>query len=196
MNGRLDRRLLWALGVMAFAVLLRYTAFSGGSATNVVVVAPADSIEKAERRLARLRQQAATVPAKEAMLKQALAELEIREKGIIRTETGPQAQAHLLDTIHRLGTAAGFDARGADQFTEVKMLGGDYGMVTVAEGFTCGIEQLINFLAQLPNEPELVASNEIHVSGGNDKKKNLQVRLSLSGVVPRSLVPKKKGPGA
>ena len=31
---------------------------------------------------------------------------------------------------------------------------------------------------------------------GNDKKKNLQVRLSLSGVVPRKLVPVKKGPAA
>jgi hypothetical protein len=31
------------------------------------------------------------------------------------------------------------------------------------------------------------------VAGGNDKKKNVQVRLSLSGVVPKKLVPEKKG---
>jgi hypothetical protein len=51
----------------------------------------------------------------------------------------------------------------------------------------------VNFLAALANEPEILATNEIQVSGGNDKKKNVQVRLSLSAVVPRKLVPEKKG---
>ncbi len=196
MNGQIDRRLLLLLGAMTLAVLLRYTVFSGGQAPRVVAATPADSIATAERRLARLREQAATVPAKEKMLKQAQAELEAREKGLIKTETGPQAQAHLLDTIHRIAGLAQFDARGADQFTEVKPLGADYGVVTVGESFTCDITQLINFLALLPQEPELIATNEIQINGGNDKKKNLQVRLSISGAVPRSLVPKKKGPGA
>lgn len=195
MNGRLDRRLLWLLATMAVSAVLRFAFFSDRS-PKVVVAAPADSIAKAERRLQHLREQAAMVPAKETMLKQALAELETREKGLIRTETGPQAQAHLLDTIHRIASQAGFDARGADQFTEVRPFGADYGVVSVAESFTCAIDQLINFLALLPVETEIVATNEIHVGGGNDKKKILQVRLSLSGVVPRSLVPKKKGPGA
>lgn len=194
MNGKLDRRLLVLMAVMAVSVVLRFMFFSGGG--QPVVVKAADSVPKAEKRLQRLREQAATVPAKEAMLKQALAELQVREKGLIRTETGPQAQAHLLDTIHRIAGQAGFDARGADQFTEVKPLGSDYGVVSVSESFTCAIEQLVNFLALLPSESEIVATNEIHISGGTDKKKNLQVRLSLSGVVPRSLVPRKKGPGA
>jgi hypothetical protein len=195
MNGKPDRRLLLLLALMAVGVVLRYTVFSDRSQTKVVAAAPADSIPKAERRLQRLREQAATVPAKEAMLKKALAELAEREKGIIRTDTGAQAQAHLLDTIHRIGGQAGFDVRGAEQFTEVRALGSDYGVVSVTASFTCAIEQLVNFLALLPSELEIVATNEIHITGGNDKKKNLQVRLSLSGVVPRSLLPKKKGPG-
>ena len=62
--------------------------------------------------------------------------------------------------------------------------------------FTCGIEQLVNFLAAMANEPQIVATNEINISGGTDKKKNVQVRLSLSGVVPKKLVPAKKGMGA
>jgi hypothetical protein len=194
MKGKLDRRLLLLLAVMAGAAILRYTVYSNRQ--TVVAAVPADSIPKAERRLQRLREQAATVPAKEEMLKQALAELAEREKGIIKIDTGAQAQAHLIDTIHRIGGQAGFDVRGAEQFTEVRALGGDYGFVSVTESFTCAIDQLVNFLALLPSEPEIIATNEIHVSGGNDKKKNLQVRLSLSGVVPRILVPKKKGPGA
>ena len=195
MTGKLDRRLLWLLAAMAVGAILRLTVFTDRASTIQVVV-PADAITRAEKRLQHLREQAATVPAKEAMLKQALAELETREQGLIKTETGPQAQAHLLDTIHRIAGQAGFDARGADQFTEVRPMGSDYGVVTVTESFTCAIEQLVNFLALLPAESELVATNEVHVTGGNDKKKNLQVRLSVSGLVPRSLVPKKKGPGA
>jgi hypothetical protein len=195
MKGRIDRRLLALLAMMAAGVIVRYLVLTPRTPA-VVAAEPADSIPKAERRLQRLREQAALVPAKEAMLKQALAELAEREKGIIHTDTGAQAQAHLLDTIHRLAGNAGFDARGADQFTEVRPLGNDYGMVTVTESFSCDIAQLVNFLAVLPNEPELVATNDVQVAGGHDAKKNLQVRLSLSGVVPRSLVPKKKGPGA
>jgi len=196
MNGKLDRRLLLVLAVMGVGAILRFTVFTDRSRTGVVAAVPADSVPKAERRLQHLREQAATVPAKEAMLKQALAELAEREKGIIKAETGAQAQAHLLDTIHRIGSQAGFDARGAEQFTEVRPLGSDYGVVSVTESFSCAIEQLVNFLALLPVELEIVATNEINVTGGNDKKKILQVRLSLSGVVPRSLLPKKKGPGA
>ncbi len=196
MNGQTDRRLLLLLGAMIMGVVLRYVVFSAGSAPPVVTAAPADSIAVAERRLARLREQAATVPAKEKMLQQAQAELEAREKGLLKTETGPQAQAHLLDTIHRIAALAQFDTRGADQFTEVKPLGADYGVVTVSESFVCDITQLINFLALLPQEPELIATNQIQINGGNDKKKILRVRLSVSGAVPRSLVPKKKGPGA
>jgi len=196
MNGRLDRRLTILLALMAVGAILRFTVFTDRSKTTVVAAEPADSIPKAERRLQRLREQAAMVPAKEAMLKQAMAELSEREKGIIKMETSAQAQAHLLDTIHRIGSQAGFDVRGAEQFTEVRPLGNDYAVVSVTAGFTCAIDQLVNFLALLPAEPEIISTNEIQVTGGNDKKKNLQVRLSLSGVVPRSLLPKKKGPGA
>ena len=83
--------------------------------------------------------------------------------------------------------------RGVDQFSEAKPLGTDYGVVSVTETFTCGIDQLVNFLSDLANSPGLIATNDIQVTGGNDKKKNIQVRVSLSAVVPRKLVPVKKG---
>ena len=188
-NGSIDRRLLWLLAVLVILVALRYTVFTD---RQPQVVAPAESVGIAEKRLQRLRELAATVSGKEAVLKQASADLETREKGLIQADTSAQAQAKLLDTIHRIAAANGFDARGVDQFSEAKPLGNDYGVVSVTETFTCGIEQLVNFLAVLSNEPEILATNDIQITGGNDKKKNIQVRLSLSGVVPRKLVPVKK----
>jgi hypothetical protein len=189
--GSLDRRLIWILAAMAASVILRYTVWSD---RQPQVVAAAESIPMAEKRLARLREIAATVPGKTDLLKHATSDLALREKGLIQADTSAQAQAHLLETIHRIGAASGFDARGMDQSTEAKPLGEDYGVVSVTETFTCGIDQLVNFLAALSTEPEILATNYIHINGGNDKKKSIQVRLSLSGVVPRKLVPVKKGP--
>ena len=117
------------LGVLAIAVTVRLALYSGDSGPKVV--AATDSIPLAEKRLQSLREKAATLPAREALLKQVSAELALREKGIIQAETAPQAQAHLLDTIHRIAAQNGFDARGADQFTEAKPLGDAYGVVSV-----------------------------------------------------------------
>jgi hypothetical protein len=187
-----DRRLLMVLATLAVSVILRFAFFSGSGAPTVV--AAVDNIPLAEKRLQRLREQAATLGAREALLKQVTAELATREKGIINADTVPQAQAYLLDTIHRIAALNNIDARGADQFTEPKPLGDAYGIVTVTESFTCAIEQLVNFLALLDSQPEIIATNEIHITGGHDKNKTVQVRVSLSGVVARKLVPVRKGP--
>jgi hypothetical protein len=187
-----DRRLLMLLATLAVSVILRFAFFSGSGAPTVV--AAVDNIPLAEKRLQRLREQAATLGAREALLKQVTAELATREKGIINADTVPQAQAYLLDTIHRIAALNNIDARGADQFTEPKPLGDAYGIVTVTESFTCAIEQLVNFLALLDSQPEIIATNEIHITGGHDKNKTVQVRVSLSGVVARKLVPVRKGP--
>lgn len=186
--GTLDRRMLLILvGGLLLIGILRFGVY-GGRETSVV--APADSIPLAERRLQRLREVSATVPAREAVLKQAAAELESREKGMLKADTVPQAQALLQEVIRSVGAANGIDARGMEDW-RFKPMANDYGEVSVTVTFSCAIEQLVNFLAALANEPELLATNSIQITGGNDKKKNIQVRLSLSGVVPRKLIPKR-----
>jgi len=194
-TGTLDRKTLLLLLVAAVLLIavLRYRVWGG--AETQVVVAPAQSIPAAEQRLARVRQLAAMVPGKEAVLKRAAAELASRETGLINADTAEQAKAQLLDVIHRVAAANGIDARGLEQ-SSVKQLANDYGEVAVGVTFTCGIEQLVNFLAAIANEPQILATNEINITGGGDKKKNVVVRLSLSGVVPKRLVPARRGVGA
>ena len=191
MKGKIDPRLLILLAVMAVAVAIRFATYSGDSAK--VVVARVDSIPAAEKRLQKLREEAATVAPKEGLLKQVTTELQAREKGLIKTDTAAQAQAMLLETIRRLASQNGFDARGADQFTEAKPLGDAYAVVSVSVTFTCAIEQLVNFLAMLDSQPEIISTYEINVTGTRDKNKAIQVRLGLSGVGPRKLLPPKKG---
>ncbi len=188
--GTLDRRtgILLGLGVLAVLVL-RFGVFAD---REPGVVAANDSIPMAEKRLARLRQLAASVPGKEEVLKQSAAELAAREKGMLAAETVAQAQAQLLETARRVGKASGIDVRGAEEL-RAAALAADYGEVSVTLQFTCAIEQLVNFLAALSNEPTLVGTNEVQVSSTSPKDKTITVRLRLAGVVPRKLVPEKKG---
>ena len=189
--GTLDRRTSGLLvGGVLLVLFLRFGVYRD---TPAPVVAAEESIPAAEHRLDRLRQLAATTAGKQAVLQQAKDELHKRETGILKADTVAQAGAQLLDVIRKAATANGIDARGAEEVNRIKALANDYGEVSVTVTFTSGIEQLVNFLAALTNEPEILATNEINISGGGDKNKNVQVRLSLSGVVPRKLVPEKKG---
>jgi hypothetical protein len=68
--------------------------------------------------------------------------------------------------------------------------------VFVTVQIECGIDQLVNILVGLAARPELIASNELRITSSNAKDKTIGVRLMVSGVVPRKLVPGKKGAGA
>jgi hypothetical protein len=185
-----DRRALIFLGAGIVALLvLRFGVY--GERQNSVVAAT-DSIPLAEKRLARLRQLAASVPGKQTVLKSVTAEAQLRERGILQAPTAQQAQAHLLETIRRAGKTEGIEVRGGE-FPELRPLGDEYGEAAVAVNFDCRIEQLVNFLAALTKEPELLATNEIRIASANPKEKTVSVRLTLAGVVPRNLVPVKKG---
>jgi hypothetical protein len=190
---------------MTFGTLDRKTAILGISCVTVIVilhfaladrspavVAASESVPMAEKRLERLRRIAATVPGKEALMKQAASELDSREKGMLKAETSAQAQAQLQELLHKVGASNGIDIRGVEDM-RIKPFGTDYGEASVTVRFVCLIEQLVNLLAALANEPELLSTNEIQVSGGTDKNKTIQVRLTLSGVVSRKLVPKNTG---
>jgi len=185
-----DRRALILLGTgVLTVVILRFGVYSNSTAA---VINSTDSIPLAEKRLARLRQAEVSGPAKQALLNRLSADLVLREKGVIQAPTAQQAQAHLLETIRRVGKGEGIEVRGGE-FPELRPLGDDYGAAAVSVNFECHIEELVNFLAALTREPELVATDDVRVSAANVKDKLLMVRLTLAGVVPKNLVPVKKG---
>jgi cell division protein FtsB len=189
-----DRRALVILAAgLAVSAVLRFV-FLGNSAATVSVASAnvsQDSIGLAGQRLARLRQVAATLPAREAAMKQTAADLAGRERGIIQADTAPQAQAALLEIARRVGKNGQIDVRGGD-FGAPKAFG-DYGLVYTTITFECHIEQLVNFLADLSREPELVVPSEERIASGNPKEKTMSVRMLLAGVVAKKLVPEKKG---
>lgn len=191
MNHLSRMRKIWlfgTLGVMLAGVIVRYS----GVADSNQVVESHDTIPVAKQRLAILRRKAATVPGKEAVWKQVSAELAAREKGIVTADTYEQARAHLMDVLHQTATANGFDSQGATQLPEPTALGKDYGQISVGQNFTCGIDQLVNFLSAIANQPEILATDTVVVQPLRNPKKEINVRLTFAGVIPKKLVPAKK----
>jgi hypothetical protein len=124
-------------------------------------------------------------------MKQSAADLTDREHGIIQADTAPQAQAALLEVARRIGKNDEIDVRGGD-FGAPKAFG-EYGLVYATITFDCHIEQLVNFLADLSRQPELIAPSEERLVTANNKEKSVIVRMVLAGVVAKKLVPQKKG---
>ncbi len=185
------RRILMVLAVVEI-LLLAYKYWPAGTAP--VVVASNGSVSVAEKRLARLREIAATVPAKEEIAAKVSAELATREKGLIAADTAPQAQAQLIQIVRRLGAAEAppIDIR-ATEIGPVRPFGDAYGEASVSLQIECRVDQLINIMAALGSQPELVSTSDLRVNATNVKEKTVGARLTVSGIVPRKLVPEKKG---
>ena len=184
--------------VAALAVALGLTvvvlAYEFWPANTAVADVSPQSVPQMEQRLARVREIAASVPGKQEILKKVAADLETREKGLIRAETAQQAQAQVITILRGLGAAEAppIEIR-ATELGAIAPFGDDYGAVNVSIQVECRIEQLLNFLAALAARPELIATRDLRVTSGNPKEKTLNVRLTVAGIVPKNLVPQKKG---
>jgi hypothetical protein len=166
------------------------------SSSSTAAVASTDSVGTAEKHLAKLREAAATVPQKQEILKQLSGELAVREKGIINADTAQQAQAQIIQVLRKLGHDENPPVEiRLQELGEIRALekSAVYGEVLVSITVECGIDQLVNMLVGLAARPELIASNELRVTSANPKSKTIGVRLTVSGIVPRKLVPGKKG---
>ncbi len=187
-----DKRMLMILaGALAVFALLEFVILpdNGPSTAGATQV----SSPQLRQRLTLLRQTAATLPVRESLSKQTDSDLTDRERGVIQADTSAQAQATLVEIARRVGKLSQLDVRSND-FPPPKTFG-DYGLVYATVTFDCHIEQLLNFLADLTRESALIVPSEEHITSGNAKEKLMSVRMVLSGVVPKKLIPEKKGLG-
>ncbi len=192
-----DKRALQILaGALVLAAIIWLVTAPKGSSSSKAVVAQVETVDQAEKRLARLRQIAATAPAKQQALADLTAAAGKREKGLLQGETIGQAQSQVLDVVRRIAKNASppVDIRQAELGIP-QPLGDNYGMVLVSVSFECRIEQLVDLLADLSAAPELVATEQLRIGAANSKQKTMPVRLTIAGVVPRRLLPARKGPG-
>ncbi len=185
-----DRRALALLALCA--VVFSAVYFWPEQGADVVGVAM--TVDQMEQRVTKLRRMAAAAPGREEALKRVREELGKREAGMIKASTVAQAQAEMLEIVRRVARnqPEGFALRGTE-FGAPRPLGDFYGEVTLTVSVECPIDLLISFLADISNQPELIAVSEVQLSQAAEKAKTIPARLTFSGVVARNLVPEKKG---
>ncbi|MCS7043246.1 MAG: GspMb/PilO family protein [Bryobacteraceae bacterium] len=186
-----DRRALALLAVCSVVFLAVYFWPEGGAAP---VVGPAVTVEQMEQRIRKLRRMAAAAPGREEALKKVRQELGQREQGMLRAETAAQAQAQMLELVRRVAKSQpeSFALKGAE-FGQPRALGDAYAEIVMTVIVECPVEQLLAFLADVSNQPELIAISEVQLSQAAGNRKIIPARLTFTGVAPRSLAPEKKG---
>ncbi|MCU1326730.1 MAG: hypothetical protein JWN34_2100 [Bryobacterales bacterium] len=185
-----ERRLVFLVApALLIALVMRFGLPDGSAAPSGG--SEAGNIALAEQRVARMRQIIATTPARTAAAKQVRLDLAERERGILQADTAPQAQALLLEIARRVGKSEDIDVRGGD-FGAPKPMG-EYGLVYTTVTFECRVEQLVNFLADLSKQSELIVPSEERITTTNAKLKMMSVRMVLAGVTLKKLIPEKKG---
>jgi len=188
-----DRAALMILGgAVCIYLLLQFVILPDSNEPTSAAVSM--STNQLQQRVARLRQTAASLPVREALLKQTNADLADRERGIVQAATAAEAQSEVLQTAQRIGKANEIDVHSGD-FPAPRAFG-DYGIVYTNISFDCHVEQLLNFLADLTREPQLIVPSEERITATNPKEKTMTVRMLLAGVVAKKLLPEKKGLGA
>jgi hypothetical protein len=189
-----ERKLLIA-GAVLVPLMVIYWAVGGDDAGSANIVKPieANNIPAAERRLAESRRIAAIVPAQQERLQKATADLGAREKGLIQADTAAQAQGQLLQILRKVGKgqSPGIDLRNAE-IGQVKAFGDRYGEVFISLNFDVRMEQLVQFLSDLTAQTEIIAVENLQVGQANPKEKIMPVRLTVSGLIRRELVPEKR----
>ncbi len=189
-----ERRSLAFAGVSVLLTILYSVLSPSDSAEVPKVVAPVSATENSEKRLQRLRDAVALLPAREEALKNVTAENKLREKGLLVADSAAQAQAQLWQILRRVARqeVPPIELKSLET-GQVKPYGDAYGEASVSISVECKIEQLVNFLAQLTAQPEALSTSELHVNATNTDEKTLNVRLTVSGFIPKRLVPEKKG---
>lgn len=186
-----DRRALALLAVCAVVFSAVYFWPENGAAS---VVGPAVTPEQMEQRILKLRRMAAAAGGREEALKKVQEELARREQGMFRAETAAQAQAQMLEVVRRVAKnqPETFSLRGTE-FAQPRPLGDAYAEIVMTLVVESPIEQLVSFLVDLSNQPELIAVSEVQLGQAAGNRKIIPARLTFTGVAPRSLAPEKKG---
>jgi hypothetical protein len=190
----LAQRDVRALTGLAVVLVLTGTYYFWPAGSSESVEASPDAVKIAEQRLERLRNIAASAPAKQDVLKRVTAELELRDKSVIRADSAQQAQAETITILRELLNEEGIGILSTELGT-LQPLGDEYGLATVSVQLDCRVEQLLNVLSALAVREQLVIVREFQINASDAQRKTIRVRLTAAGVIPKSLLPAKDKKG-
>jgi Tfp pilus assembly protein PilO len=191
-----DRRaVVLLLAALAIAAVSQLDLFAPGGAASSSV----GSLEAAEQRLLLAEVKARQLPLAEAELDAAKRQLDVLERGLLKSESAALAQAEMRQLVGDLLAAEGITMESS-QFGAVQLDGEDYAQVPLNVNFQCGIEQFVNLMAAVANAPQLLATRRIQIAPENRATKSVRVQLTVAGLLPAArtpeLKPKTAGAGA
>ena len=149
----------------------------------------------AEARARELRRLTDTIPTKRAILEGVSAERAQRQQGVLEAERAALAYAQLWGVLRRVNESRNppIDFGGVEFGDHVERLSDEFGEIQIRVSFTCRMDQLVAVLADLPRQPELIATRQIQISAADSRQKTINVRLTVSAVVPGRLAMPKAG---
>jgi len=182
-----DRRALTLLGVaVGLFLVLQLDIFAPSSASG----SPASdaALDALEQRLQLAQVQARQRPLIEAELSAAQRRLEKVEGRLLESADPALAQAEMRSFIGQLLEAEGIPLR-VSRFATVKLEQDRYAQVPLVVEFTCGIEQMVNFMAAIANSSRLLATRNIRIRPDKPEVKSIAVTMTVAGYLPMDRAP-------
>lgn len=184
---RRDRRALILLGVaVTLFLVLQLDMFSPSSAGGAA--ASDAALDALEQRLQLAQVQARQRPLTEAELSAAQKRLEKVESRLLESADPALAQAEMRSLVGQLLDAEGIPLR-ASRFSPVKLEQDRYAQVPLVVEFTCGIEQMVNFMAAISNSSRLLATRDIRIRPDKPEVKSIAVVMTVAGFLPLDRAP-------
>jgi len=189
-----DRRALIILGI---ALAVAGAVYFWPQPSAEIESSKAGDVETAALRLERLRAEAALSGPRQEALKKTRADLSDIEKGLIAGDSLAQSRAQMVQIVRRVARSQTppVDLRTND-FGAARPFGEQYAELMLTLSLDCQIEQMVNFVADIASQPELLAVEELHVNATSNKSKAVTVRMVVAGVARGSLLKSPRLAGA
>ena len=182
-----DRRALIMLGVaVALFLVLQLDMFAPSAASGPA--ASDAALDALEQRLQLAQIQARQRPLTEAELSAAQRRLERVESRLLESADPALAQAEMRSLVGQLLDAEGIPLRSS-RFSPVKLEQDRYAQVPLVVEFTCGIEQMVNFMAAIANSSRLLATRDIRIRPDKPEVKSIAVTMTVAGFLPMDRAP-------
>jgi Tfp pilus assembly protein PilO len=182
-----DRRALIMLGIAVVLFLVLQLNMFAPSAASGSAASDA-ALDALEQRLQLAQIQARQRPLTEAELSAAQRRLERVESRLLESADPALAQAEMRSLVGQLLDAEGIPLRSS-RFSPVKIEQDRYAQVPLVVEFTCGIEQMVNLMAEIANSSRLLATRDIRIRPDKPEVKSIAVTMTVAGFLPMDRAP-------
>jgi hypothetical protein len=190
-----DRRALHILLFVIVALALRWVTSTPSSNPKSNSTVPSLPAERLLTGLAARRKAAGLGRQKVEVLQEVTKELAELEHGLIQADTAAQAQAQLLQVLKNVmgQQQPPLEVKEID-FSSPRQVSDAYGQVSVSITMECTIDELLNLVADLTAQSIVIATDEISLVAADPALKTLRARLTVTGLVRRTLITQPRNP--